>query len=59
MLYAEDNSTECVDWLWQLEYAYGHPEEMQAMAQCAKEYIFSERLSTHAAAMWQEVIESI
>jgi hypothetical protein len=59
MLYAEDNSQEYPSWRQQLDWAADHPDEMQAMAERARDYVLGERLSIHAAAKWDAVLSSV
>jgi len=56
MLYAENGSGEHDSWLQQLEWCYEHQAELKETAARAKNYVFENRTSQHAADTWLEVL---
>lgn len=58
MLFAEDNS-DFNSWEEQLTWAANHPEKMEEMGSRARDYVLSERLSSHAADKWRTVLNNL
>ncbi len=59
MLYADDEKEGYSDWFTQLEWAYNNQDKLKEMGQRAYNYVMSERLSTKAAGLWQEVLTKV
>lgn len=61
MLYADSSTAGAITghktWYEQLVFAYENRELMAHMAQDAKDYVLTNRLSTHASCEWDEVLK--
>jgi glycosyltransferase involved in cell wall biosynthesis len=57
MLYAEDNS-EFKSWYDQIRWCFENQDELKAIGQRARDYVFAERTSDKVAAKWREVLNA-
>lgn len=59
MLYADDTDKNYKSWEEQLKWAYEHPKELKAMAERAREYVYTERNSKVAANKWLGILQKL
>jgi hypothetical protein len=55
--FADNDDKKFSSWYDQMKWCIENQEEVKKTAQRAREYVMSNRLSTHAAKKWEEVIE--
>lgn len=56
MLYADNEDKKFSSWYDQMKWCIEHQDEVKEMSKKARDYVMAERLSTHAAKKWEEVI---